>query len=193
MQNEENTPDSMALISDAGRDSAGRFAAGNRIWASRKRAGLKPRYQNPDDLWTDCVAYFEWVHDNPLQEVKLVSYQGVSKQISVPKMRAMTLAGLWLHIGIAAETWNDWRKNRTDLSEVIARVEMVIYEYKFTGAAADLLNPNIIARDLGLADKSDVQHLGENGKPAEPPSDLETARRIAFILAKAERQLDGKA
>jgi hypothetical protein len=32
----------------------------------------------------------------------------------------------------------------------------VILDQKFTGAAADLLNPNIIARDLGLTDKKEV-------------------------------------
>jgi hypothetical protein len=31
-----------------------------------------------------------------------------------------------------------------------------MYEQKFSGAAAGLLNPNIIARDLGLADKSEI-------------------------------------
>lgn len=39
---------------------------------------------------------------------------------------------------------------------VITQAEAVIYEQKFTGAAADLLNPNIIARDLGLADKKEL-------------------------------------
>jgi hypothetical protein len=34
-------------------------------------------------------------------------------------------------------------------------VEEIIRTQKFEGASADLLNPNIIARDLGLADKQD--------------------------------------
>lgn len=35
----------------------------------------------------------------------------------------------------------------------MTRVEQIIRQQKFEGAAAELLNPNIIARDLGLADK----------------------------------------
>jgi hypothetical protein len=40
-----------------------------------------------------------------------------------------------------------------DFSKVITRIRETIYEQKFTGAASGFLNPNIIARDLGLADK----------------------------------------
>jgi hypothetical protein len=39
--------------------------------------------------------------------------------------------------------------------EVITRIDKYIYNQKFEGAAAGFLNPNIIARDLGLADKTD--------------------------------------
>lgn len=40
-----------------------------------------------------------------------------------------------------------------------------IRHQKFTGAAADLLNPMIISRDLGLADKSELS--GPDGGPME--------------------------
>lgn len=38
---------------------------------------------------------------------------------------------------------------------VIARIEDIVYNQKFSGAASGFLNPNIIARDLGLADKTE--------------------------------------
>ena len=44
----------------------------------------------------------------------------------------------------------------------------MIYEQKFTGAAAGLLNPNIIARDLGLADKTD--HASSDGSMSPQPA-----------------------
>ncbi|SMP36850.1 terminase small subunit, partial [Shimia sagamensis] len=53
-------------------------------------------------------------------------------------------------------TWREWRKSRKDLSSVMTRVEQIIRQQKFEGAAAELLNPNIIARDLGLADKKEI-------------------------------------
>ena len=63
-------------------------------------------------------------------------------------------------------------------------MEEIIRQQKFEGAAANLLNANIIARDLGLADKAEI--TGRDGGPIETKmTDLEGARRIAFSLARA--------
>jgi hypothetical protein len=47
------------------------------------------------------------------------------------------------------------------LLPAIERAESVIYTQKFTGAAANLLNANLVARELGLADKTELQ--GKDG------------------------------
>lgn len=59
-----------------------------------------------------------------------------------------------MFLGIDRDTWSNYKK-RDDFFGVTTRAESIIYEQKFTGAAADMLNPNIIARDLGLADRKD--------------------------------------
>lgn len=141
------------------RDEAGRFLPGNKIWEARSTAGPKPVFATPEELEAACVEYFEWVHENPLKTVELVKFQGAAKQVEVPKMRAMTIGALCLFLDITQKTWFAWRESRSDLSDVITRVEEVIRQQKFEGAAADLLNPNIIARDLGLAEKK--EHSGE--------------------------------
>jgi hypothetical protein len=43
-----------------------------------------------------------------------------------------------------------------DFSKVITHIREIIYRQKFEGAAAGFLNPNIIARDLGLKDRTDL-------------------------------------
>lgn len=134
----------------------GRFLPGNRIWEARSSHGRSPKFEKAEDLWSACCEYFEWVEENPLYEDRLVTFQGRATHEPVAKMRAMTLQGLCVFLDIAFETWCEWRKSRADLSEVISRVEAIIYQQKFAGAAADLLNANIIARDLGLADKTDI-------------------------------------
>jgi len=48
------------------------------------------------------------------------------------------------------------RRLDDDFVGVTTRAEEVIYNQKFAGAAAGLLNANIIARDLGLSDKKDI-------------------------------------
>ena len=72
----------------------------------------------------------------------------------VPKLRPFTLAGLCVHLGIGRSTWRGYRA-RPAFSPVIEWVESTVWVNQFEGAAADLLNANIIARDLGLADKTD--------------------------------------
>lgn len=48
-----------------------------------------------------------------------------------------------------------------DFSAVINKIEEIIYQQKFEGAAVGLFNSNIIARDLGLRDKQDLTSNGE--------------------------------
>jgi hypothetical protein len=130
---------------------------GNRFWEARSSHGANPKFKGPDELWSACVEYFEWVEDNPLYEDKITSYQGTNKHEPIAKMRAMTLSGLYDFLGISHTAWQSWRE-RDDLSAVTTRVERIIRRQKFEGAAADLLNPNIIARDLGLVDKQETTH-----------------------------------
>ena len=77
-------------------------------------------------------------------------------QESIPKMRAMTIDGLCLFLDISVDTWKLYT-DREDFIGVTRKAENVIRSQKFSGAAADLLNANIIARDLGLTDKKDIE------------------------------------
>lgn len=143
----------------------GRFLPGNRFWEARSSHGAKPKFEDPADLWDACCEYFEWNANNPLHEAKAFAYEGVVTVEALPKMRAMTTRALCIFLDIAHQTWIEWRSTRPDLSEVITRVEDIIYSQKFEGASSGLLVPNIIARDLGLAEKSEVS--GRDGKPIE--------------------------
>ena len=145
-------------ITMSDRDEAGRFAKGNRLWEVRSSAGPKPKFEKPELLWDACVEYFEWVEENSLEEEKGFAFQGVVTRAKFSKMRAMTIGGLCVFLDIDETTWRDWRENRSDLSTIITRVEAIIFEQKFTGAAAGLLDSNIIARETGLSDKKELDH-----------------------------------
>ena len=158
---------------------------GNRFWEARSSHGRKPIFATPEDLWEACQEYFAWVEDNPLWEDKVTSYQGENKHEPIAKMRAMTLDGLCIFLDIDESTWRKNYSTNEDFILVTTRVEKIIRTQKFTGAAADLLNPNIIARDLGLADKAELS--GKDGGPIETKdvSDLEGAQRVAYMLGAA--------
>lgn len=132
---------------------------GNKFWECRAKHGRNGIWQDPEKLWQDCVGYFEWVEANPLWESKAFNVQGDVTDHPLPKMRAMTMDGLCIHLGISIQTWHNY-KAREDFLEVSTRVEQIIRDQKFAGAAADLLNANIIARDLGLKDAQEIKHSG---------------------------------
>lgn len=133
---------------------------GNRFWEARAKHGRNKKFHSPEDLWKRCCEYFEWVEENPLWEMKPFAYQGDVVQEPVAKMRAMTLQGLWIFIDVTDTTWTRYREDK-DFSGIVKKVEQIIYNQKYSGAAADLLNSNIIARDLGLKDRKD--HSSEDG------------------------------
>lgn len=136
--------------------AATQFKVGNSAWRARSSHGRNPIFKTPDDLWNACCEYFEWNEDNPLQSVELVKFQGAATQAVVPKMRAMSIVGLCNFLDIGRATWGDY-KARSDFSDTVTRAEEVIYQQKLEGAAAELLNPNFIGKEIGLVDKQSVE------------------------------------
>lgn len=165
-------------------ESTGRFLPGNKFWEARSSHGAKPKFASANDLWAACCEYFEWSDANPLHEAKAFSYEGAVTVEPLPKMRAMTIGGLCMFIDVEESTWREWRQSRPDLSAVISRAEAVIYRQKFEGASAGLLVPNIIARDLGLADKTD--HTSSDGSMT-PRSDMDRLKAIQELASRAKR------
>lgn len=155
---------------------------GNQFWKARSSHGRKPIFANPEQLWNACVEYFQWVEDNPLLEEKLFAFQGTITRDKIHKMRAMTIGGLCIFLDISQVTWFDYAKKK-DFSNITTRVEEIIRNQKFTGAAAELLNPNIIARDLGLKDKR--EHSG--GLKFSNESDEELDNRIRQLTGQIEK------
>ena len=130
---------------------------GNRFWEARSSHGRNPIFEKPEDLWNAAVEYFEWVEENPLHEQKAFCHQGIITKTDIPLMRAMTVGGLCLFLDIDQDTFTNYR-NREDFFGVTKAIDETIRSQKFSGAAAGLLNANIIARDLGLADKTENEH-----------------------------------
>lgn len=128
---------------------------GNQFWKVRSKHGRDKIFQKPENLWDAAEEYFQWVEDNPLKEGKATQFQGKFVYGEVNKMRAMTIQGFCRFVHIDFTTWELY-KERDDFIQVTRSIESVIYEQKFTGAAAELLSANIIARDLGLAEKKTV-------------------------------------
>lgn len=166
---------------------------GNSFWQARSKHGRNPIFDDPAVLWAACEEYFKWVEDNPLKEEKAFCYQGEITTHEVAKMRAMTIAGLCFFLHISDSCWKLY-KERKDFMEVTREAEQVIYDQKFSGASADLLNANIIARDLGLKDKVSNEHSGPDGTPMQTQHEwtINVKRAKAPKVAKPKKTTKGK-
>lgn len=157
---------------------------GNQFWKQRSSHGRNPIFADPDALWGAACEYFQWVEDNPLWEDKVTSFQGVNTHEPIAKMRAMTISGLCVFLDISQQAWSEY-KQRDGFGEVTTRIDAIIRDQKFAGAAADLLNANIIARDLGLADKSELTGKDGGAIKVEDTAPRDVAKALMAILSKA--------
>ena len=133
---------------------------GNEYWKLRSKDGRDKIFETPEDLANACNEYFEFVQNNPLYEAQIAKYKDYAELVQVPKMRAMTIQGLCNFIDISVKGFELY-ETRKDFIPITTRVRQIIYNQKFEGAAGGFLNPNIIARDLGLQDKQQTEHTGE--------------------------------
>jgi hypothetical protein len=161
--------------------------AGNQFWKARTKHGRDKIFASADLLWEACLEYFQWVEDNPLWEYKSYMYQGDPVHDQLPKMRAMTIPGLCLFLDIDELTWRRWREDK-DFCTITTRAEKVMYAQKLTGAAADLLNPNIIARELGLKETATHEHTGANGGPIQTVTSEMTPEQASAIYMEMLKQ-----
>lgn len=147
---------------------------GNQFWKLRSKHGRDKLFSSPKMLWKAACEYFQWCEDNPLIEVKGFAYQGIVTKEEFPKMRAMTMSQLCLYLHCNEAYFRNFKSQlpdgEKDFNTVIEEIEKTIYNQKFQGAAADLLNHNIISRELGLTDKSEI--TGKDGIPLVMPQPI---------------------
>lgn len=154
----------------------------NQFWKQRSKHGRDKIFSKPEILWEEACRYFEWCDENPLGKIEqarggkgkkdlAVTSQGVKSEdtglIELPLMRAYTWEGLELFLGIESLRWYKTSPEYKDFLQVITHIGKIIYNQKFTGAAAGLLNSNIITRDLGLSDKKEHKHDFPGIKPID--------------------------
>ena len=151
---------------------------GNEFWKKRIKHGRDKIFATPEMLWDCCMEYFKWVEDNPLMEVQVKTPSGKVEKVDVPKMRAMTIGGLCLFLGVGTSTWDDYA-TREDFSGICKDIDEVMRTQKFAGAAAGFLNHAIIARHLGLVDKKEV--TGKDGGPIRTINTEMSAEQAAEV------------
>jgi len=158
---------------------------GNQFWKLRAKHGRDKLFKTPELFWDACAEYFQWCDDNPFYKAEQ-SRAGKSKKepsigsegitevdtglIDIPVMRPYTIQGLCIYLDTNAHYFKEFEdglkgkedKLSKDFSVIVKRVREIIYNQKFSGAASGFFNPSIIARDLGLSEKSEI--TGKDGQ-----------------------------
>lgn len=129
---------------------------GNKFWEQRSKHGRDKLFDNPKLLWKAAVKYFQWCDDNPWYKVE---YKGTPlKRVKIPTERPYTLEGFCSYVWASKNWWLEFKAaDHKGFLETTTRIDEVIYQHKFEGAAVGAFNASIIARDLGLVDKKDPE------------------------------------
>lgn len=136
---------------------------GNQFWKLRSKHGRDKIFETPAILWEACEEYFEKTESR-----KWIRKDWVGKDAMEVKRETetpFTLTGLFVFLEIDRKTWDLYRL-REEFIPVTTRVEQIMYTQKFEGASVGAFNANIIARDLGLREQTDV-NVSDSRKSAE--------------------------
>ena len=131
---------------------------GNKFWKLRSKHGRDKLFATPELLWQAACEYFQWCEDNPIE-----AYENKgTKNINLVKFRRpFTIKGFCLYCDATEHWFTEFKKGlnkekEKDFLYICRKIEEIIYNQKFEGAAIGIFNANIIARDLGLKERTDM-------------------------------------
>ena len=123
---------------------------GNQFWKLRTKHGTDKKL-TPKDLLLAVEEFATLIEENPLIETVISG----GEMFEVPKMRAMTIERFCIFAKITPQTLNNYGEDK-DYLGIVTYVKDLFRAQNIEGAAANLLNTNLIARYIGLKDKSEI-------------------------------------
>lgn len=119
------------------------------------------RFSDPQELWDAFCEYVQWIKQNPWHKHEAIkSGDNAGQIIDIPIERPMTQDSFERYIGLSADAFEDYGRN-IEFSGTCKEIKKVCRTQKFEGAVVGAFNPLIIARDLGLREKTDVEMSGQ--------------------------------
>lgn len=148
---------------------------GNQFWKMRAKHGRDKIFTDPKVLLAACEEYFEYQSGRAWYKQEAIKGGEFTGQIvSVPTASPFAIEGLCIFLGVNTKYFNHFESNLDlrkeldkDFSNIITYVRDVIYTQKSEGATVGAYNASIVARQLGLADKQEVDHTVKIGAKLE--------------------------
>ena len=133
-------------------------------WEWRKKVGKPKAIKTPQKLWDLACEYFQSVDENPgFKKDFIKGGESAGTIVDIETMRPYTWEGLedfLFQKGIITNL-DDYRQNTDgryqEYAGTIRAIGKVIFNRNFSGAAMNFLNSNLIARQLGLAEKTQIK------------------------------------
>mgnify|MGYP000400265125 CR=1 FL=1 len=143
----------------------------NKFWQLREKHGRDQIYSDPKELLDECYKYFKYCDENPWNKMDAIrSGKNVGEPIAIPTQRPYTLAGMCVYLGIVKQTWHNM-KEKKDFIDVITHVEEVIETNQLEGATVGVYNHNIVARLLGLKERTVNENIEQPLFPDQKKSE----------------------
>lgn len=125
----------------------------------------RPRaIKTPEDLWNHACDYFANVDRNQMDKVDFIrggDLAGTTVVIEVDRPYTWEGFNAYLFKAGILESIDDYKSNKNgsydQFSGIIRAIGAIIFERNFDGAATGAFSPNLIARQLGLADKVNTE------------------------------------
>ena len=150
----------------------------NNYWQFRNKHGRDFKY-TPDELWNEALAYFEFMSKSVWNKKEAIkSGDKAGTLIDIPTITPLSIETFCLYADISRPTLLNYESNEDpykDFFTITTCIKDIISSQQFEGATVGAYNPNIIARKLGLSDKSETEikgslnmiNLGSGIKPNE--------------------------
>ena len=169
---------------------------GNNYWELRSKHGRDKLFSTPELMWEACVEYFQWVDLNNVEKEDYVGKDAdrVLRQLQRP----YSLSGLCVYLDCGVNYFNQFESAldlNTDLGKgyslILTRIRGIIFSQQFDGATTGVFNANIIARSLGLTDRSDITSGNEIIQNPSINLGLLSNKVLEELEAAANKQKDG--
>ncbi|MCK4500623.1 hypothetical protein KAU11_08995 [Candidatus Babeliales bacterium] len=128
---------------------------------NKSNLGQPKKIPDAETLYSWFEVYKKWRKDNPF---KKMDFKGKdADKVTYELERPLTWVGfsVWLYKNKTVSNIDEYKANKDnvykDYSSILRVIGEEIYQHQYDGATVGIFQQNIIARKLGLTEKSEVK------------------------------------
>lgn len=144
----------------------------------------RPAVYTPEALLDKINEYISIKLEERLQVNKLSG----GKQVTIETVAPMTIQGFCAYSGLLRKIWYEYAQ-KDAYRDIISRAKDYFFDYKFKYAAVGVFDSNLVARELGIGDRFDVEGVNI---PTTVEVTLKTGEGVNMQLPESEAEAEKK-